>query len=132
MKENEALYPLYIGVLRADAVVPRPEHRAHAIQEFRPFHRRRRGSLGAGALSNVLHRVAREANLAMALRPNDALVAYNIACMYCNLGQKEDGMKTLRKAWEAGFHDSDWARNDPDLALLHADPEFEKLYPLSK
>jgi tetratricopeptide (TPR) repeat protein len=71
----------------------------------------------------------REANLAMALRPNDALVAYNIACMYCNLGRKEDGMKTLRKAWEAGFRDSDWARNDPDLALLHGDPEFERLYP---
>jgi len=34
MKENEALYPLYIGVLREDAVVPRPEHRAHAIQSF--------------------------------------------------------------------------------------------------
>jgi serine/threonine protein kinase/Tfp pilus assembly protein PilF len=74
----------------------------------------------------------REANLAMALRPNDALVAYNIACMYCNLGRKEDGMRTLRKSWEAGFRDSDWARNDPDLALLHADPEFEKLYPLSR
>ena len=74
----------------------------------------------------------REANLAMALRPNDALVAYNIACMYCNLSRKEDGLKTLRKAWEAGFRDSDWARNDPDLALLHADPEFEKLYPVSR
>jgi len=74
----------------------------------------------------------REANLALALRPNDALVAYNIACMYCNLGRKDDGLRTLRRSWEAGFRDSDWARNDPDLALLHADPEFEKLYPLSR
>jgi hypothetical protein len=26
----------------------------------------------------------------------------------------------------------DPARNDPDLALLHGDPEFEKLYPASQ
>ena len=71
----------------------------------------------------------REANLAMALRPNDALVAYNIACCFCYLKQKDDAMKALRKSWEAGFRDNDWARNDPDLVLLHDDPEFEKMYP---
>ena len=71
----------------------------------------------------------REANLAMALRPNDALVAYNIACAFCYLKQKDEAMKALRKAWEAGFRDVDWARNDPDLAILHDDPEFERLYP---
>ncbi|MDP9362416.1 MAG: protein kinase [Acidobacteriota bacterium] len=71
----------------------------------------------------------REANLAMALRPNDALVAYNIACVFCVLNQKDEAMKTLRKAWESGFRDVAWARNDPDLAALHDDPEFERLYP---
>jgi len=29
---------------------------------------------------------------------------------------------------EAGFRDVDWTRRDPDLAPLHGDPEFEKLY----
>jgi len=38
-------------------------------------------------------------------------------------------LEALRKAWEAGFKDPDWARRDPDLALLHGDPEFERLYP---
>ena len=71
----------------------------------------------------------REANIAMALRPNDAMVAYNLACVFCRLNRKEEGMKTLRKAWEVGFRDADWARNDPDLELLHSDPEFERLYP---
>ena len=27
------------------------------------------------------------------------------------------------------LHRPDWARRDPDLALLHGDPEFERLYP---
>jgi serine/threonine protein kinase/Tfp pilus assembly protein PilF len=78
---------------------------------------------------NRLDDANREANLATALRPNDAMVAYNLACVFCRLNRKEDGMKMIRKSWEAGFRDNDWARNDPDLDLLHGDPEFERLYP---
>ena len=73
----------------------------------------------------------REAALALALRPNDAMVAYNLACAYCQLNQREDALRTLRKAWDAGYRDGNWARKDPDLALVHNDPEFEKLYPAS-
>jgi non-specific serine/threonine protein kinase len=40
-------------------------------------------------------------------------------------------MDALKKAWNAGFKEADWARRDPDLALLHGDPEFERLYPES-
>jgi hypothetical protein len=35
----------------------------------------------------------------------------------------------LRKAWEAGSNDAVWARRDPDLAMLHGDPDFERMYP---
>jgi non-specific serine/threonine protein kinase len=35
----------------------------------------------------------------------------------------------LKKAWEAGFRDPSWARRDPELAILHGEPEFDKLYP---
>ena len=42
---------------------------------------------------------------------------------------KREALDTLKKAWEAGFKDTEWARRDPDLALLHGEPEFERLYP---
>jgi non-specific serine/threonine protein kinase len=72
---------------------------------------------------------AREANMAMALRPNDAIVLYNVACVFCNLGKKQEALGALRKAYDAGFRDSSWTRRDPDLALLRDDPEFDRMYP---
>ena len=74
----------------------------------------------------------REVNLAMALRPNEATVLYNIACTYSTLNKKAEALEAVTKAWNAGFKDADWARRDPDLALLHGDPEFERLYPAPK
>ena len=71
----------------------------------------------------------RELNLAVTLRANEASILYNAACVYCYLKKKPEAMDTLRKAWEAGFRDSVWARRDPDLNLLHDDPEFDRLYP---
>jgi non-specific serine/threonine protein kinase len=71
----------------------------------------------------------RELNLAVTLRANEASILYNAACLYCGLHRKAEAMDTLRKAWEAGFRDSVWARRDPDLNLLHDDPEFNRLYP---
>jgi serine/threonine protein kinase/Tfp pilus assembly protein PilF len=71
----------------------------------------------------------RELNLAVTLRANEAQILYNAACVYCDLNRKAEALDALRKAWEAGSKDSVWARRDPDLALLHGDPEFERLYP---
>jgi tetratricopeptide (TPR) repeat protein len=71
----------------------------------------------------------READLAMVLRPNDANVHYNAACAFCTMNKKAEAMAALAKAWKAGFRDPDWVRRDPDLALLHDEPEFERLFP---
>ena len=71
----------------------------------------------------------RELNLAVTLRANEASILYNAACLYCKLNRKPDALDALRKSWEAGFKDSAWARRDPDLVLLHDDPEFDRLYP---
>jgi serine/threonine protein kinase/Tfp pilus assembly protein PilF len=71
----------------------------------------------------------RELNLAVTLRANEASILYNAACVYCALKRKAEALDTLHKAWEAGYKDSVWTRRDPDLTLLHGDPEFERLYP---
>jgi len=72
----------------------------------------------------------RELNMAITLRANEASILYNAACTYAILKRKREALETIKKAWEAGFKDSVWARRDPDLALLHEDPEFQRLYPL--
>jgi tetratricopeptide (TPR) repeat protein len=71
----------------------------------------------------------RELNLAVTLRANEASILYNAACLYCELNRKAEAMDALRKAWEAGFRDAVWARRDPDLLMLHDEPEFNRLYP---
>jgi serine/threonine protein kinase len=71
----------------------------------------------------------RETNLAITLRPDEASILYNAACMYCFLKKKSEALTVLSKAWEAGFKDSGWTRRDPDLTLLHGEPEFERMYP---
>ncbi|MFN2240628.1 MAG: protein kinase, partial [Thermoanaerobaculia bacterium] len=73
----------------------------------------------------------REASLAMALRPDDTMILYNTACVFCALQKKPEALIAIKKAWDAGYRDATWTRQDPDLALLHGDPEFERLYPVT-
>ncbi len=78
-----------------------------------------------------LEDATREINLAMTLRPKEANVLYNAACTFCLMKKDAEALEALRKAWEAGWTDPNWVRHDPDLAALHGDPEFERLYPAS-
>jgi tetratricopeptide (TPR) repeat protein len=71
----------------------------------------------------------RELNLAVTLRADESSILYNAACTYCYLNKKAEALAALRKAWDAGSRDAVWTRRDPDLAPLHGDPEFERLYP---
>ena len=70
-----------------------------------------------------------ELALAMTLRPDDALIMYNVACVYCTLKEKPQALAAIKKAYDAGFRDPNWARLDSDLALLHDEPEFDRMYP---
>jgi serine/threonine protein kinase/tetratricopeptide (TPR) repeat protein len=78
---------------------------------------------------NRVEDATKELNLAITLRANEASILYNAACTFALMRKRPEAIDTLRKAWEAGFRDATWARRDPDLALLHDDPEFARLYP---
>jgi serine/threonine protein kinase/Flp pilus assembly protein TadD len=71
----------------------------------------------------------KELNLAVTLRAGEASILYNAACLYATLKRKPEAMDCLKKAWEAGFRDASHARRDPDLALLHDEVEFDRMYP---
>jgi len=71
----------------------------------------------------------READMAIALRPDDTMILYNTACVFCMMNSPKDALVALTKAKETGYRDPAWVRHDPDLAILHGDPEFERLYP---
>src|SRR4030095_3089764 len=84
---------------------------------------------GRYAMQGRFEEAKREVDMAMILRPDDTMILYNSACAFCEMNLVEDGLIAIKKAWEAGFKDATWTRQDPDLAILHGHPEFERLYP---
>ncbi len=74
----------------------------------------------------------RHLEMAVALRPNDANTLYNAACTYGILAKRTEALELLRKSVHSGYANADWPRQDPDLKLLHDDPEFLKLFPGAK
>jgi len=87
---------------------------------------------GTYAQQGRFEEAKREADMAMVLRPDDSMVLYNTACTFCAMNNIDDALNALRKAWEVGYRDPAWTRQDPDLAILHGNPEFERLYPAPK
>jgi non-specific serine/threonine protein kinase len=73
----------------------------------------------------------RQLQMASALRPNDANILYNVACTYGILAKREEALEMLRRCFAAGYANFDWPRQDPDLKILHDDPDFKKLFPSS-
>ena len=53
--------------------------------------------------------------------------AYNIACGYALMGDKEQALEWLAKSLDMGFRNLQDVRTDADLNSLHGDPRFIKL-----
>jgi non-specific serine/threonine protein kinase len=70
-----------------------------------------------------------EADMAMALRPGDTMILYNTACVFCAMDKPQEALAALKRAWDSGYRNPAWVRQDPDFAKLHGDPEFERLFP---
>ena len=60
------------------------------------------------------------------LRSEDALTWYNLACSYSLLGQIEDALSALQRAFELGYRDMTFLQNDPDLAGLRQSSKFRE------
>jgi hypothetical protein len=52
---------------------------------------------------------------------------YNLACLYSLKGDVENGLKTLERAFEAGWDNFKWANQDGDLANLRKDARFKPM-----
>ena len=65
--------------------------------------------------------------IAVAMRPTDSNVLYNAACTYGSLAMKADALEMFQRCIKSGYSNSAWAINDPDLKILHDDPEFKNL-----
>jgi serine/threonine protein kinase/tetratricopeptide (TPR) repeat protein len=133
-------YNAYVPIMNALNALGKREENKNTLQRFCaalenhlkqvPEDARARVLLGSNyAELGRIEDAMRETNLAITLRPDEASILYNAACMYCFLKKKPEALGMLAKAWEAGFKDAGWARKDPDLALLQGEPEFERMYP---
>ncbi|MGA7623864.1 MAG: protein kinase [Candidatus Acidiferrales bacterium] len=65
--------------------------------------------------------------IAVAMRPADSGILYNAACTYGLLGMKEEALDAFRRSVAAGYSNTDWCTRDPDLKIIHDDPEFIRL-----
>ena len=54
-------------------------------------------------------------------------MAYNIACAYALLGDKQQALEWLSKSFDMGFRNLELARTDTDLASLHGDARFQEI-----
>jgi serine/threonine protein kinase/Tfp pilus assembly protein PilF len=69
----------------------------------------------------------RQLKTAVALRPGDSNVLYNAACTYALLERTAEALDMLKKAIDSGWSNLEWVMRDPDLTILHGDPEFQNL-----
>lgn len=60
------------------------------------------------------------------LQPLNPVHYYNLACDYALIGDKEEAMAYLKIAVTVGFSDFEHLKEDPDLAKLRTDPQYEK------
>jgi tetratricopeptide (TPR) repeat protein len=62
------------------------------------------------------------------LRPDDAVVLYNLACSYSLLNDITRAREAMKGSIEAGYDDLAHLEGDPDLLNLLADDEFSSFY----
>jgi hypothetical protein len=69
------------------------------------------------------------ANRALAMRPDDPVLLYNIACTHANAGSLDRAMGFLEDAVRAGFAHRRWCEHDAALDPLRPRERFRSLFP---
>jgi TolB-like protein/thioredoxin-like negative regulator of GroEL len=67
------------------------------------------------------------AERAVMVDPEDASIAYNVACLYALEGESDKAIESLERAVGRGFGNRGWLDRDPDLDSLRGDPRFIEL-----
>ena len=90
----------------------------------------RPAQLGAASLARLgqTERAREWLDRAMVLDPDDAIVIYNAACTYAQLGDADSAMNALERwsvssAWET----ENWLQTDNDFDSIRSDPRFVAL-----
>jgi non-specific serine/threonine protein kinase len=58
---------------------------------------------------------------------NDALVLYNLACLYSLAGEVTSALESLEKSYAAGLADPEWMRQDSDLDNIRKHARYKEL-----
>ena len=66
---------------------------------------------------------------AVELDPDDALVLYNVACVYTQLLENDKALDCLERSLAAASSSENlnWIENDPDLDPLRNDPRYQAM-----
>lgn len=64
---------------------------------------------------------------AVELDPKDAMMMFNAACTFAQLGEIRKSVAMLRNAFDTGYSNFDWVKRDSDIDPIRNDPEFIEL-----
>lgn len=64
---------------------------------------------------------------ALAMRPNDGMVLYNVGCVYALIGCLEEAMNAVEQAAKCGLREKGWYQHDSNLDPLRTSPRFQRL-----
>jgi adenylate cyclase len=67
------------------------------------------------------------AERALAIRPDDPMLLYNVGCVFSLLGQVEPAIECLEKAASNGLTQKGWYEHDSNLDPLRKHPRFQEL-----
>jgi hypothetical protein len=96
----------------------------HGQTEFDPVREHNLKLLGAQLEAKHMDAARDSLRTYLQRYPGDATMRYNLACLVALEGDVDAAKETLWRALEDGYRDLSHLSEDPDLAILHKEPEL--------